>query len=116
MRLAPSTFRASLASLVAAAAIATTGVARAQTDEVTAPEVETHVDAHYPDSAREKRAHGDVSLTLTVDADGKVSKVEVTQSGGADLDEAAIFAARQWTFRPATKGGKPVASRIKLLF
>lgn len=108
--------RTSLASLLAVAAITAAGGARAQSDDVTPPEVETHVDAHYPDSAREKRAHGDVSLTLTVDADGKVSKVDVTQSGGADLDEAAIFAARQWTFRPATKGGKPVASRIKLPF
>jgi TonB family protein len=58
-----------------------------------------------------------VVLTLTVDVDGHVSKVDVAQSSGApDLDEAAVVAARQWTFTPATRDGKPVASRIKLPF
>ena len=58
-----------------------------------------HVDAVYPPSALPAREHADVVLTVTVDADGHVSKVDVAQSSGAaDLDEAAIVAARQWTF------------------
>lgn len=105
-----------LVPLVALAALGSASIARAQNDEVTAPEVITHVDAHYPDAARERRLHGDVTLTLTVDADGKVSQVDVAQSGGAELDEAAVFAARQWAFHPAKKNGKPVASRIKVPF
>ncbi len=33
-------------------------------------------------------------------------------SGHADLDEAAVVAVRQWTFTPAVRDDKPVASRI----
>ena len=40
----------------------------------------------------------------------------MAESGGPDLDEAAIVAVRQWTFVPAMRGGKPVASRIKMPF
>jgi TonB family protein len=75
-----------------------------------------HVDAIYPPSALAERKHEDVVLLVTVDADGHVSKVDVIESGGADLDEAAVVAARQWTFVPAQRNGKPVASRIKVPF
>ena len=50
---------------------------------VTAPVVVQHVDAVYPPSALPARQHADVVLTVTVDADGHVSKVDVAQSGGA---------------------------------
>jgi iron complex outermembrane receptor protein len=80
------------------------------------PVVVSHVDAIYPPSALATREHADVVLAVTVDADGHVSKVDVLQSGGANLDEAAIVAARQWTFVPAMKDGKPLASRIKVPF
>ena len=82
----------------------------------TPPVVLTHVDAVYPPSALAERKHADVVVALTVDVDGHVSKVDVLQSGGADLDEAATIAARQWTFAPAVREGKPVASRIKVPF
>lgn len=84
--------------------------------EVTPPTVITHVDAVYPPSALAERKHGDVVLVVTVDADGHVSKIDVQQSGGADLDEAAIIATRQWTFVPAKRDGHPVASRIRVPF
>jgi TonB family protein len=85
--------------------------------DVKAPTVVRHVDAVYPPSALPSLEHADVLLTLTVDVDGHVSKVDVAQSSGAaDLDEAAIVAARQWAFTPATRAGKPVASRIRLPF
>jgi iron complex outermembrane recepter protein len=84
--------------------------------EVTPPVVIQHVDAVYPPSALVDRKHADVVLGVTVDADGHVSKVDVLESGGADLDEAAIVAARQWTFVPAMRDGKPLASRIRVPF
>jgi TonB family protein len=82
----------------------------------TPPVVLQHVDAEYPASALPQRKHADVVVAVTVDADGHVSKVEVLQSGGPDLDEAATVAVRQWIFTPAMRGGKPVASRIKVPF
>src|SRR5262249_43348933 len=59
------------------------------------------------------RKHADVVLAVTVDADGHVSNVEVLTSGGADLDQAAIVAVRQWTFVPAKRDGAALASRIR---
>ncbi|HEV3192399.1 MAG TPA: energy transducer TonB, partial [Polyangiaceae bacterium] len=102
-----------------AALFSMTGSAFAQgpsTLDVRPPVVLKHVDAVYPPSALAERKDADVMLVVTVDADGHVSKVDVAQSGGADLDEAAIVAARQWTFLPATRKGKAVASRIRVPF
>ena len=93
-----------------------TAWAQASPAEVKPPVVIQHVDAVYPPSALSERKHADVVLAVTVDADGHVSKVDVLESGGADLDEAATIAARQWTFVPAMRGDKPVASRIKVPF
>lgn len=89
---------------------------RDSTPSVSPPHVVEHVDAVYPASAFVERKHADVVLTLTVDVDGHVSDVGVAQSGGTDLDEAAIVAARQWVFTPAMRGGIAVRSRIKLPF
>ncbi len=83
---------------------------------MTPPVVLQHVDAVYPPSALEARRHTDVVLVVTVDVDGHVSAVTIAESGGADVDEAAVVAARQWTFIPAMRGGKAVASRIKIPF
>lgn len=97
--------------------------AAAQDDgKLTPPTVLTHVDAVYPASALASGVHADVILVVTIDVNGHVSNVEVAKSateGRADstrkeLDEAAIAAMRQWTFRPATRNGKPVASRIRV--
>ena len=91
--------------------------ARAQTaGQVSPPVVVQHVDAVYPPSALAERRHADVVLAVTVDTDGHVSKVDVLESGGPDLDEAAVVAARQWTYVPAMSGDKPVASRIRQRF
>jgi iron complex outermembrane receptor protein len=90
--------------------------AQASAPSVTPPSVVQHVDAVYPQSALARREHADVLLTLTVDVDGHVSKVEVVTSGGADLDEAAVSAARQWLFEPARRNGLAVASRIRVPF
>ena len=93
--------------------------ARAQVapvSQTTPPVVVAHVDAVYPTSALAERKHADVMLAVTVDADGHVSKIDVLQSAAPDLDEAAIVSARQWTFRPALRDGKPVASRIRIPF
>lgn len=88
----------------------------APASDVTPPTVKTHVDAVYPPSSLAERAHGDVVLALTVDADGHVSKVDVIESGRPEFDEAAIVAARQWTFVPAARAGRPIPSRIRVPF
>jgi TonB family protein len=83
---------------------------------VVPPTVVSHVDAVYPPAALAERKHADVVLAVTVDADGHVSKIDVLESGGPVLDEAAIVAARQWMFVPAKRDGQAVASRIRVPF
>lgn len=80
------------------------------------PRVVTHVDAVYPPEALASGAHGEVVLAVTVDADGHVGEVRVLESGGKLLDDAAVFAASQWTFEPALRNGAPVAARIRIPF
>jgi TonB family protein len=109
--------RRALPCALAISAWTSTSVAQpASAPEVVAPVVVHHVDAVYPPSALAQREHADVVLALTVDVDGHVSKVAVLESAAPDLDEAAVVAARQWTFVPAMRGGKPVASRIRVPF
>ncbi len=118
-RRAPVAVVAVCAIAVAASLLAVTppaGAQPGQSETVTPPSVVTHVDAQYPPSALASREHGDVMVAVTVDVDGHVSKVDVLESGGADLDEAAVVAVRQWTFSPALRAGKPVASRIRVPF
>lgn len=54
-----------------------------------------------------------VPMLLTVSAEGRVTEVEVEASLGADFDEAAIAAARQWTFVPAHSDGVPIAAKVR---
>lgn len=102
--------------LVASVLAGSSAPASAQTPSVTPPVVLSHVDAVYPPSALAERKHTDVVLLVTVDVDGHVSKIDVAVSGGADVDEAALIAVRQWTFVPAMRGDAAVASRIRVPF
>jgi len=63
----------------------------------------------YSMQARQMRLQGTVVLKVLVDERGGVEQVVVVNGiSGADLNEAAVKAARQWTYRPATKDGVPV--------
>jgi protein TonB len=68
----------------------------------------------YPPRARQLGREGVVVLLLTVDAGGRATEAEVTASAGADFDEAARAAALAARFRPASSGGREVASRVTL--
>jgi protein TonB len=51
-----------------------------------------------------------------IDEDGKVVDTHVDQGLGHGVDEAVLAVVETWTFTPATKAGKPVASKQQLLF
>ncbi len=72
----------------------------------------------YPKDALDGGLEGRVSLSVTVGQDGSVSKVAVaTSSGHQILDDAAVRAVKRgWSFEPALKNGKPVASAIAVTF
>ncbi len=59
---------------------------------------------------------GDVVIDIVINEEGKVVDAKLDQGLGHGLDEAVIAVVETWTFWPATKAGKPVASAQQLLF
>jgi TonB family protein len=63
----------------------------------------------YPEEARKKGLDADVGLEILVDDTGRVARVRVSRPAGSGFDEAAARLVRRHRFRPADKGGRPVA-------
>lgn len=63
----------------------------------------------YTEEARKNKIQGIVVARVLVGADGAVKQVRITRGLPDGLDEQAIQAAHQLRFRPAMKGGQPVA-------
>ena len=83
------------------------------------PKPKRNIKPDYPKGARQRGEQGDVVLEIRVNAEGTVDDVKVaTSSGFAELDEAAVRAAKGAKFSPARSGHDPVAStaRLKLQF
>ena len=83
------------------------------------PKPRRNIRPDYPKGARQRGEQGDVILEIRVNAEGAVDDVRVaTSSGFAELDEAAVRAAKAAKFSPARSGHDPVAStaRLKLQF
>jgi TonB family protein len=109
-----------LALLLVGLSLTVGGAARAQSDQpaeanaVVPPRLTADSPARYPAAAR-----GDtvtVELMLDVDISGAVTKAVVDRAGGPGFDEAALEAARSLKFDPATRGARPVASRIRFTY
>ena len=62
----------------------------------------------YTNEAKAKRIEGDVLVEVVLKASGDVQVVRVVRGLGYGLDEAAVAAARQIKFKPATQNGQPV--------
>ncbi|MGB6496004.1 MAG: TonB family protein [Candidatus Acidiferrum sp.] len=67
------------------------------------------VDPKYPPDLIDQNIQGEVILYAVIRADGSVDSVQVVRSVDPQLDANAKSALSQWKFRPATKGGVPVA-------
>ncbi|WP_048863153.1 energy transducer TonB, partial [Acidisphaera rubrifaciens] len=69
----------------------------------------------YPGQARERGEQGTVIVRVQVTAEGTAASVSVGRSSGHPLlDAAALDAIRSWRFRPATRGGVPVAAQAEV--
>lgn len=69
----------------------------------------------YPKIAFEQSIVGKVVVRVDVDAEGKATNVRVLEATPAGVfDEATVAAAKQWTFEPAIRNGKAVASALKV--
>jgi TonB family protein len=65
-----------------------------------------------PETTEEARQHhgfsGTVIVEAVIDKDGRVGDIRVLRGQPFGLSEKAMDAVKQWTFKPATLGGKPV--------
>ncbi len=59
---------------------------------------------------------GDVVIDVVIDATGKIVQATMAKGLGHGVDETVLATVQQWTFHPATKDGRPVASEQELLF
>jgi len=72
-------------------------------------ELTNRVEPEYTDEARIARHEGMVLLQVAIDSEGRARRFLLLTSLGLGLDEKAVEAVRQWTFRPARKDGRRVA-------
>ncbi|HEY5849440.1 MAG TPA: energy transducer TonB [Lysobacter sp.] len=69
----------------------------------------------YPEELACDKIGGQVVLLMTVGADGKPSEVKVLRSSGiAPLDKAAQEGVHNWVFKPATRGGVALSSKLQV--
>lgn len=69
----------------------------------------------YPRLARKKHWEGVVWLLVDVSVDGSVEDLEVEKTCGHKiLDRAARRTVKRWQFSPATRGGLPVSSQVRI--
>ena len=68
-----------------------------------------------PDELRSEALDKTLITECIVSSEGVVKDVKVIQSTGLDaLDRRGTQAARKWKFRPATRDGLPIESRVRL--
>jgi protein TonB len=103
-----------LATVLAAPVLAQTGPVYKIGKGVTAPQLIKEVKPRYTESAKTRRITGVVEVRAVVLADGNVGDVTVTRSLDDELDREAVNATRQWTFKPGTREGKPVAVEVSI--
>lgn len=59
-------------------------------------------------------ATADLWALFTVREDGAAEVMLLSSTGSAVLDEYGLSAAKTWRFHPATKGGQPITSYLRL--
>ena len=77
------------------------------------PKLDQQTQPAYTSEGRQASIEGVVKLEISVDENGRVTQVRVLKGLGYGLDESAVAAARQWTFKPATKCGKAIPYTVK---
>jgi periplasmic protein TonB len=81
---------------------------------VSAPVLIFQVEPEFSEEARKAKAAGNVLVNLIVDQNGHPVNVHVLRGVGMGLDEKAIEAVKQYKFKPAMEGGKPVAVELNV--
>lgn len=75
--------------------------------------IKKHVSFVYPRQAREFEIEGTVLVRCFINTEGRVDRVTVLSSIPA-LDEAAVSMVKQWVFKPAMQGTRPVPIQVNI--
>jgi protein TonB len=81
---------------------------------VSAPVLLYQVEPQFSEEARKAKAAGNVVVNLWVDDKGNPTHVRVLRGVGMGLDEKAVEAVKQYRFKPAMEGGKPVTVEMNI--
>jgi TonB family protein len=77
-------------------------------------EAENIIASYYPTALQRAGVGGSVKLQLWVDASGRVDHIQMRESSGyQSLNLAAMRAATQLRFKPATRAGDPVGTWVE---
>jgi TonB family protein len=80
---------------------------------VVSPKLITRVPPVYPETARQLKIQGLVSVNVVIGKDGTVT-VQNVGAGHPLLAPAAVAAVRQWKYEPAAVSGEPVEVQAKI--
>ena len=78
------------------------------------PSVVKDVKPQYTVNAMTAKARGRVELEGIVETDGMVSSIRMTEGLHPDLNAASFAAFMAMRFKPATRGGVPIACRVTI--
>lgn len=68
----------------------------------------------YTGAARDAKFVGRVVLRVRVTEDGRVAEISIVNGSPFGLNQSAINAVRQWTFKPAIRDGQPVSTFVPI--
>jgi protein TonB len=77
------------------------------------PRLASEVKIPYPEQARRAGIEGTVTLSITIDPEGRVLSARVVNGPGHGLNEAARDAILRFRFKPAINGGEAVSTEMK---
>lgn len=66
------------------------------------------------DAARSAKFVGGVVLRVRVTEEGRAAEISVVKGSPFGLNQSAINAVRQWTFKPAMRDGQPVSTFVPI--
>jgi protein TonB len=82
--------------------------------ELEAPVPVRMVPPAYPAEMRKEGTAGVVTVSCIVDEKGQVTEAEVVKASHEAFVPPALEALRKWRFKPAKRGGTPVALKVQI--
>ena len=67
----------------------------------------------FPLRMRDVKVIDEVVVSLTVEADGSVTKIKILKHSQPEFDQSVLEAVKTWRFTPAKERGKAVAMTLE---